>query len=127
VSVHIPKTSGTTPLKAVLEPGYGKRPLRDYVDKPLSRPIAERNAHALTLEEFYELEQFHNLYAKYLWSFDLDEFGFVGITSRSWRVSRSFGGALRFRTAACPRRTSIPPRQSLIITQSRTAFAVASR
>ena len=33
-----------------------------------------------TIEEFCEMERFQNTYAKYLWSFELDWFDFVGIT-----------------------------------------------
>ena len=34
----------------------------------------------MTLAEFAELEKFHNVFAKYLWDFDLSRFDFVGIT-----------------------------------------------
>lgn len=141
VSVHIPKTGGTTFRRTVLEPAFGDRILLDYEDKPLARDTAERNAHAhrflpgddllarydcvhghfhavkyanaatpcefacwlrdpvervlswflyaqrgngpvkgMTFTDFLSLDRYHNVYAKYLWSFDIERFDFVGIT-----------------------------------------------
>ena len=143
VSVHLPKTGGSSFRRSVLEPAYGNRLLLDYEDRPLSHPASGRNRRAktfqpsdelvarydcvhghflatkylcektpcefaawfrdpvqrvvsrffygkrkgrgevsedMTLEEFCELSKFHNLYAKYLWEFDIEQFDFVGIT-----------------------------------------------
>lgn len=35
----------------------------------------------MSLEEFCKVEQYHNLYAKYLWGFNMNRFKFIGITS----------------------------------------------
>lgn len=35
---------------------------------------------SMSLEEFCEIEHFHNLYAKYLWNFPVRKFDFIGIT-----------------------------------------------
>ena len=61
---------------------------RDPVQRVLSRfhygKRSEREGGVftpdLTLAEFCEIERFHNVYAKYLWRFDIDRFDFVGIT-----------------------------------------------
>ena len=143
VSIHIPRTGGTSLRQSVLEPVFGDRLLLDYDDAPLSHETAERNAQAQTYElspelldrydcvhghflaikyvskkvpcqfavwfrdplqrvlsrffygkrsrsgivtpemtiwEFCEIERFHNVYAKYLWGFDIARFDFIGIT-----------------------------------------------
>ena len=44
----------------------------------------------MSLEEFCELEHYQNLYAKYLWNFDLKAFRFVGITENYDRSLKVF-------------------------------------
>jgi len=48
VSLHLPKTAGTSFL-ALLEQAYGERLLRDYTDRPLNRPAWRRNSRALAV------------------------------------------------------------------------------
>ena len=48
----------------------------------------------MTFTEFLRWDRLHNLYAKYLWSFDLDRFDFVGITEEYERSMNVF--RLRF-------------------------------
>ena len=156
VSVHIPKTGGSSLRRSVLEPFFGDRLLLDYDDAPLSHDAAERNGKALawepspdlldrydcvhghflatkylsanvpcrfavwfrdpeqrvlsrfhygkrsetpgnifapemTLQEFCEIDRFHNVYAKYLWNFDLERFDFIGITERYASGMEVFG------------------------------------
>lgn len=60
--------------------------LRDPVQWVVSRfHHGKRSAGGLvtpemTLAEFCDLDRFHNVYAQYLWGFDLRRFDFVGIT-----------------------------------------------
>lgn len=61
---------------------------RDPVQRVLSRFYYGKRSRAegkvvtpgMTLQEFCEIERFHNVYAKYLWNFDLGRLDFVGIT-----------------------------------------------
>jgi hypothetical protein len=48
ISVHIPKTAGTSFLTAI-ESYYGERLLRDYSDMPINRGGVDRNLHAVRL------------------------------------------------------------------------------
>ena len=59
--------------------------LRDPVQRVVSRYLyAQREGRGevanTTFAEFCQMERYHNLYAKYLWNFDIDRFDFVGIT-----------------------------------------------
>ena len=59
---------------------------RDPVERVLSRFFySKRNGGGIvtpemTLWEFCAIKRFHNVYAKYLWGFDIGRFDFVGIT-----------------------------------------------
>ena len=72
VSVHIPKTGGSSLRRSVLEPFFGDRLLLDYHDAPLSRDAAERNRKALAwkpspdLLDRYDCVHGHFLATKYL-------------------------------------------------------------
>lgn len=57
--------------------------LRDPVQRYISRyhyGQREGGLAGITFAEFCQIERYHNTYASYLWSFDLDRFDFVGIT-----------------------------------------------
>ena len=59
--------------------------LRDPVERVLSRFFygqREGTGHVkgMTLTDFLSSDRYHNTYAKYLWSFDIERFDFVGIT-----------------------------------------------
>lgn len=58
---------------------------RDPVQRVISRyQYGKRSgqgiAASMSLEEFCGVERFHNLYAKYLWGFNVKMFSFIGIT-----------------------------------------------
>ena len=71
-----------------------------------------------TLDEFCELEHLQNMYAKLLWSFDLDWLDFVGITEdyaagvemfcRMFDVPDPAGGAKAMHNANPRKETSLP-------------------
>ena len=59
--------------------------LRDPVQRVMSRFLfAQRQGRGevarMTLAEFCQAERYHNLYAQYLWNFEVEGFDFVGIT-----------------------------------------------
>ena len=72
VSIHIPKTGGTTLRESVLKPALGDRLKLDYGDKPLATEVSERNQFALAFEppldlaSRYDCVHGHFLAAKYL-------------------------------------------------------------
>lgn len=62
-----------------------------WVRDPLQRVISRYNhgkrnkdsdivKKKLSLENFCEIERYHNIYNKYLWNFELSNFSFIGIT-----------------------------------------------
>ena len=58
--------------------------LRDPVERVLSRFFYAQRGNGpvkgMTFTDFLSLDRYHNVYAKYLWSFDIERFDFVGIT-----------------------------------------------
>ncbi len=72
VSIHIPKTGGTTLRETVLKPALGDRLMLDYGDKPLATEVAARNKAALAFEpspdlaSHYDCVHGHFLATKYL-------------------------------------------------------------
>ena len=72
VSIHIPKTGGTTLRESVLKPALGDRLKMDYGDKPLATEVSVRNEFALAFEpppdlaSRYDCIHGHFLATKYL-------------------------------------------------------------
>jgi len=84
VSVHLPKTAGTS-FAASLEEIYGSKLLRDYSDIPINTPAYERNKMALQAgicnaeKDFRDVECIHGhfLPVKYLLFSDKRQTTFV--------------------------------------------------
>ncbi|MYF13010.1 MAG: hypothetical protein F4229_18890 [Gammaproteobacteria bacterium] len=72
VSIHIPKTGGTTLRESILKPALGDRLKMDYGDKPLATEVSVRNESALAFEpppdlaSRYDCVHGHFLATKYL-------------------------------------------------------------
>ena len=60
VSIHIPKTGGTTLRESVLKPALGNRLKMDYGDKPLATEVSVRNESALAFEPPPDLASRHD-------------------------------------------------------------------
>lgn len=84
VSVHIPKTAGSSFLGTLTE-NYGSKLLKDYADIPINTPVYERNKSALQAslfnaeKDFREIECIHGhfLPLKYLLLSDKQKTTFV--------------------------------------------------
>lgn len=60
ISVHLPKTAGTS-FCAALEETYGDRLVRDYEDKPIRTPVEERNKAALRNSRLNQEKDYSNV------------------------------------------------------------------
>ncbi|OUD13824.1 sulfotransferase family 2 domain-containing protein [Thioflexithrix psekupsensis] len=84
ISVHLPKTAGTS-FAAALQQHFGEKLLHDYADSPLNTPVTERHrrafqqalVHADSEEKKIECIHGHFLPVKYLLLADTQHINFV--------------------------------------------------